>query len=211
MRESYLATAIENRILTKSAQVLMGICSGLIADGLLSDVEIAFLRTWLTEHAEATSVWPGDMIAARIEAIMADGIITDDERTSLIELLQGLSGNEFAETGSASLAGPGVPYDDIRFTEIDFDGYSFCFTGIFFFGTRAACEKALGALGGIPSSSVTGKLDFLVVGSGCNEQWANTTYGRKIEAAIERKVHNGKPSIISEKVWVEAMKYRAPC
>ena len=80
-----------------------------------------------------------------------------------------------------------------------------------FFGTRSACEKALTALGGIPAPGVTGKLDFLVVGSGCNEQWANTTYGRKIEAALERKPRYGKPAIISEKVWVEAMKHRAPC
>lgn len=195
--------------LTRAAQTLIGICAGLTADGKLNDAEIAFIRTWLTENVEVTTIWPGNAISSRIEQIMEDGIITDDERADLIELLQQLSGNEFAETGSATPAGPAVPYDNV--TEITFAGRSFCLTGTFFFGTRAACEKALVELGAEPVSKVSGKLDYLIVGSGCSEQWANTTYGRKIETAIERKQRYGQPLIVSEKSWVEAVKSLQPC
>lgn len=195
--------------LTRSAQTLIGICAGLTADGKLNDAEIAFIQTWLAQNIEVTTIWPGSAIAARIEQVMKDGVITDAERADLINLLQSLSGNEFAETGSAAPSGPAVPYDEI--SEITFSGRSFCLTGTFFFGTRAACEKLLSKLGGEAVGTVTGKLDYLIVGSGCSEQWANTTYGRKIEAAIERKQRYGKPVIISEKAWVEAIKSLETC
>lgn len=190
--------------LTKAAQTLIGICSGLTADGTLNDAEIIFLRTWLSENIEVATIWPGSAIADRITQIMEDGKISDDERTSLLDLLKSLSGNEFSETGSVAPAGPAAPFDDT--TAIDFPGKSFCLTGTFFFGTRAACERVIQQLGATAADNVTGKLDYLVVGSGCNADWANTTYGRKIETALERKQRYGKPLIVSEANWVGAIK-----
>jgi hypothetical protein len=194
---------MENYVLTKGARTLLGICSGLTADGTLNDTEIVFLRTWLTENASVATIWPGDVIANRIEIVLADGLITADERADLLDLLTSISGQEFQETGSAAVSGPALPLDPTG--DIQFDGRSFCFTGTFFFGTRAACERAVTTLGGTPSGSVTGDLDYLVIGGGCSAQWANTTYGRKIETAIERKKRYGKPLIIGEQAWHAAM------
>lgn len=190
--------------LTKAAQTLIGICSGITADGTLNDAEIIFLRTWLSENIEVATIWPGSAIADRIAQIMEDGKISDDERTSLLALLKSLSGNEFSDTGSVAAAGPAAPFDDT--TDIDFPGKSFCLTGTFFFGTRAACERVIQQLGATAADNVTSKLDYLVVGSGCNADWVNTTYGRKIETALERKQRYGKPLIVSESNWVGAIK-----
>lgn len=190
-------------VLTRGARTLLGICSGLTADGTLNDQEIIFLRTWLAENPEVTSIWPGDVIAARVDAILADGTIMPEERTDLLELLANIAGQEFPETGSAAPSSPAAPFDEG--VEVVFSGRTFCLTGTFFFGTRAACERAIAALGGTSIGNVTGDLDYLVVGGGCSSQWANTTYGRKIETAYERKKRYGKPSVIGEETWHSAM------
>lgn len=201
MNDYAIAASMAQRRLTKAAQSLLGICAGLTADGTLNDQEIAFLATWIEQNNEVTTVWPGSAIAKRLDAILADGVITTEERAELISLMQDLSGNEFAETGSASPAAPAVPYDE---AEIDFEGRSFCLTGNFCYGTRAACEALIETLGGTPLNSVTGKLDYLVVGTGCSDDWANTTYGRKIETALQRRPRYGKPLIIRESIWITA-------
>lgn len=206
MEHIALQSRLDQQVLTRSTQVLMGICSGLVADGNLNDMETSFLSTWLAEHSDAAHIWPGDAVAARIRSILSDGVITSDERDDLIKLLSTLCGNEFAETGSVTVSAPGVPYDDIP---IAFAERGFCLTGTFFFGTRAKCEKTIAELGGRVSSSVTGALDYLVVGGGCTASWVNETYGRKIEAAIERKKRYGQPAIISEQAWTQALRNHA--
>lgn len=192
---------LANHSLTRSAQTLIGICSGLTADGSLNDHEIRFLHIWLRDNAGVAAIWPGSCISARVEQIMADGVITDDERTDLLELLQQITSNDFVETGSATPESPGIPFDEIN--AVEHNGRSFCLTGTFFFGTRAACEKLIQSLGATPASTVTGGLDYLVVGGGCSPDWFNTSYGRKIETAMERKSRYGKPLIISEARWME--------
>lgn len=57
----------------------------------------------------------------------------------------------------------------------------------------------------MPVDRVTGKLDYLVVGAIVEESWANGTYGRKIEKAVERRQRYGQPAIVSESQWVKAM------
>lgn len=39
--------ATEARLLKRSCEALLGICAGLMADGVLSDEEIRFLNLWL--------------------------------------------------------------------------------------------------------------------------------------------------------------------
>jgi len=201
--EFAMAKAMQQRAFTKAAQTLLGICAGITADGHVSDQEIMFLRTWLAEHSDAASVWPGSAIARRIDEILADGVITKEERESLLLSLQQLSGNSFSETGSSSPESPTLPIDDDP--SISFQNMTFCFTGNFYFGTRAACERAVLQMEAMPVDSVTSKLDYLVIGSLIEESWANGTYGRKIEKALERQQRYGQPAIVSEAQWVKAM------
>lgn len=73
--------------LLKSAESLLGLCPGLIADNELNEAEIGYLDAWLQEHRELADTWPGDVIACRLRAILADGIITRDEAEDLKETL----------------------------------------------------------------------------------------------------------------------------
>lgn len=197
------AKSIQIHIDTKATQTLLGICSGLIADASLNNQEIAYLQTWLSDNKNVASTWPGSAIARRICEITEDGIITESERAYLIDLLSELSGNYFQETGAATIEAPALPIDDDP--SIFFKNMTFCFTGEFMYGTRANCERVVLQLGGMPIDNVTKKLDYLVIGSRISPMWVNTTYGRKIEKAVEQRDSGLELAIISEQQWFQAI------
>lgn len=195
--------AIQNRNDSKAIQLLLGICTGITADKSINDHEIAYLQTWISEHSHLQDQWPVSAIHYKIKEILADGIITDEERTVLLSRLQELTGNYFAETGATAPEAPTLPIDDDP--TFFFKNMSYCFTGEFLFGTRAACERAILKLGAMPQDGITKKLNYLVIGSRCNPDWMNETYGRKIEKAMNYISEGVDIVIVSEKQWTSAM------
>lgn len=189
--------------LKRSIDQLIGICSGIAADGVVNDQEIAFLSTWLSENRFVCAEFPGKEIAARISSIMADGIITDDERDDLLGVLQQISGNRFNETGSAQADGVAIPADIDPV--IVFQGKHFCFTGKFAFGIRRRCEEAVIKLGGHADGDVTRALDYLVLGIEVSEDWKHQTYGRKIERALKLREEGFPLVIVREFDWKAAL------
>lgn len=195
--------SIYNQNLTKATEHLLGLCTGLVADGRIDDREVQFLNLWLKQYPEVVSAWPGKIIAERVESILMDGVITVEERQDLFETLQGICGFQLPETGTAEAAVAAIPFDDDP--SIWFDDRTFCFTGKFLFGTRAKCERAIEARGSVAVDNVTAKLEYLVVGAVIEPSWAHTSYGRKIEKALEYIEKGHGIAIISERQWSEAL------
>lgn len=199
--------ATQHRLDTRAMQTLLGICTGIAADEHIHDKEILFLKTWLNENSNIAQYWPGNAIAKRVDDILVDGIITQEERKDLLSLLRDITGNNFSETGAAAPEGPALPIDDDP--SIYFNNMLFCFTGRFFYGTRPACERVILSLGGMAVDNVSKKLDYLVIGAMIEPSWANTTYGRKIESAIKLKEAGSEITIVSEQQWTQAIADRA--
>lgn len=195
--------AIETRMIQKATEHLLGICSGLTADGHISESEVHFLRNWISNNSEIAEDWPGCVITRRVNTILEDGIITAEERLDLLETLQELTGNRFPETGTAATDAPVMPIDEDP--SIYFRDMTFCLTGRFLWGTRAACERAILSLGGTVVDTVTKSLNYLVIGAMIEPQWAHTTYGRKIEKAMEYKAREIDIFIVSEQQWTSAL------
>jgi NAD-dependent DNA ligase len=195
---------VERMTRTKKAQALIGICSGIVTDGVLSDSEIAFLDVWLLENPDVAGIWPGEAVAERLNALRVDGVISENRRQELLSFLKAVSGNEFAETGAAAVSAPFAEFDtDVK---VELTGRHVVLTGTFSFGSRAKCEEATKAAGAsIGGKSVTLSTDYLVVGSGITTSWANTTYGRKIEEAIDFRKRYGKPLVVTEQQWLAAV------
>lgn len=190
--------------LDRAADQLLGICSGIVADGEINHRELAFLSTWLAEHREVCEIFPGKQIARRLAEVMADGRVSVEEHSDLLLILQQISGNSFIDTGAAAPAAPAIPADESPVIEIP--GKSFCFTGTFAFGSRGKCEAAVKALGACCGKDVTLALDYLVIGAGVSPDWKHETYGRKIERALEiRSGGQSTPVIILEEQWVSAL------
>jgi NAD-dependent DNA ligase len=196
-----IRAATDQRLLKRSCETLLGLCSGILADGQLVDEEIRFLDTWLADNDDISSTWPGEVIVTRIRDILSDGVITEEEREYLKMTLSDLLGGTLEETGATSGIATRLPVDDIE--TIVISDNLFCFTGNFLYGTRKACERAIVERGGEASSSIRTNLNYLVIGTLVSRDWANTSHGRKIEKAIDYK-NKGRPiQIVSEEQWVQ--------
>jgi NAD-dependent DNA ligase len=196
------ARVIHHRDLTKRIQALMGIVAGLMADGQLNDTEILFLRTWMSENADLQGIWPASVIHRKLDEVLADGVIDEPERQHLQTTFAGLIAGDFAETGAAGDEPATLPLNDS--VTIELVNSSVCHTGEFLFGTRAACERLTLKAGGMPADNVTKRTDILVVGTRVSRAWAQTSYGRKIEAAVKLQDGGHPIEIISERRWLEA-------
>jgi hypothetical protein len=184
---------------SNGAAQLLGIIEGVAADGQLHDLEIIFLRTWLTAHKRVVEHWLGHQIMTDLDRIMSDGVITEDERMNLLKTLQGIIGLEFAETGAVTPDAIAFPADHV---EVVLKDAVVCLTGKFDFGSRKECEVATAAAGAMLADSVTKKVRYLVIGSaGATKSWKHEAYGAKIDAAMKLKEKGHPIWILDEKGW----------
>ena len=191
---------LENNV-SKAIDQLSGICSGILADGVVTQEEAAFFAEWVRKFAPFEPVWPFTDILARVERIFADGRCDDEEREELKGVMEALCGYT-AETKPVETYSTTLPLDSPLPAPILFPERVFTVTGKFAFGTRRKVMDAIVARGGIPSDSApTRESHYLVVGVFASRDWANTNYGRKIERAVELRDSRSGIAIISEEHW----------
>lgn len=194
--------ATDVRLLGRSCESLIGIAAGIIADGKVNKQEIQFLSTWLSEHGELAMSWPGEVIFKRVQHVLADGVITEEECLYMQKTLTDLVGGSFADDGGIAVNPVALPVDTDAV--INVSQATFCFTGQFIYGTRAACERAVCERGG-SVGAVSRKLDYLVIGSMSSRDWKNTSFGTKIETAMNLKQSGAGLVIVTESQWAAAL------
>ncbi len=179
---------------------LLRLCRGFVRDNYLSADEIHELGAWLKQHQEVLGEWPGTVIARRVQQVLADGIITEEERADLQKLLEKAAG-ERPEVKLALTLATRLPVDEPP-PDVAFHGRSFCFTGDFVFGSREKCQQSVVERGGLCHDKVITTTDFLIIGTLASPRWAHEVYGRKIEAAVSLKSSGHSLGIISEEHWI---------
>lgn len=194
---------LAHREFVKSAQVLTGIITGIVADGHLHDMEVHMLSTWISAHPDVTQRWPGSAIARHLTEALADGVITPDERAHLLQTLQQLVGSDFSESGAVDNEVAALPFDETADTPLR--DSRICLTGEFVYGTRSACEKLAAKAGALPVAAVSKKVHYLVVGTNISPHWVNTSYGTKILRAMELKQDGHTIGILRERHWLELL------
>ena len=182
--------------LNRSMAALVGIAEGMLCDGCLNDQEIHFLKDWLAQNESIAAEWPGQVVYARVQNILVDGIVTNEERAYLVETLHQLIGGDPADLAEASHV-TGLAFD--HSASVTVLNNSFCLTGDFVFASRTDCEIFIRERGGIVSNSVTKKLTYLVVGGRASKDWKHGSFGTKIAKAVEYKDSGAPILIVSEK------------
>lgn len=104
--------SIANYRINRAIEHLLGLVTGLVADGQLNDIEIKMLSMWITTHPEVASEYPGSVLIKKITEVLVDGIITEEERTHLLTFLLQLASADFSSTGSADSEVVALPIDD---------------------------------------------------------------------------------------------------
>jgi NAD-dependent DNA ligase len=187
---------------------LLRLCGGFLADNYLSEDEIRQLGAWLGNHEEVFAEWPGNVIAKRVQEVLADGIITGEERAGLQRLLEKAAGAK-PQVHLALISATRLPIDEPP-PDVAFQDRAFCFTGQFIFGSRGKCQQTVLDRGGLCQDHPISATDFLVIGTLATQRWAHETYGRKIEAAVALKRSGRDLKIIAEEHWTRFVEQVKP-
>lgn len=182
---------------------MLGLVRGVLADGVVTDQEARVLLGWVRSHPDISTTWPINVVHRRLQDIFADGVVTEDERRDLAELLEMLGGHGAGVIGDIPVAAT-LPLDDPP-PKVRFPDNLFVLTGRFAFGPRKACEEATVTLGGVVGPRVTHQTNYLVIGTFASRDWLETSFGRKILKAVKYRDERGRPAIVSEDHWAEQL------
>ena len=193
------------RVADRSTDELIGLCRGILADGVIADSEATYLLAWLDSNRAAAEQWPGSVIYDRIGRMLEDGVLDADEQSELLDLLNEATGEGIPVNDAAAAYTTTLPLSDPA-PAIDFLDRVFVLTGKFASGSRKECQEQVRDLGGSVKSSPSVRTDFLVVGAVGSRDWIHSTHGRKIETAVDLRDKGAKIAIVSEEQWLEAVK-----
>ena len=185
--------------LKQSLGELLGLARGLMADQELTDSEIHFLNEWLEERHTMTSSFPGNVIHERIKDVLEDGVVTEEERSHLVDTLNMLIEDRLEDLAE-QVDLTELWFDDVGL--IDFNKARFCLTGNFVFGPEDVCKTAIEQRGGIVTPSVGDESHFLVVGGLGVDEWRSGGLGAEIELAMKLRATGKSVKIIPEDSWV---------
>ncbi|MCF8031622.1 MAG: BRCT domain-containing protein [Desulfarculaceae bacterium] len=180
---------------------LLGLAKGMAADGVINQQEAEFLKKWLIKNSELNTTWPVNVINSRVNEMLCDGVLDESEQQELLELVCSFTGQIPVEQELENMAST-LPLDTPP-PSLTFNGSVYCFTGKFVSGTRNDCHQTTIQMGGDVKTSVSRKIDFLVIGVIGSRDWVHTSYGRKIEYAAQLREEGHGVCIVSEDHWAK--------
>ena len=186
------------------ADELIGFLTGVASDGMLNDEEVDALNEWLNRNESIKDRWPASVILDRLNHILDDGIITDDERKNLLVTVNQVTGTD-PEAGGGSYEGSTEVWED-QIDSLEVAGSTFCLSGEFVSGDRETVDTMLHCLGAETSPNVGKHIDYLVIGTLASQDWLYTTHGRKIEKALLLKREGHEITIITERTLLKFTK-----
>lgn len=188
------------RRMARSTDELIGLCRGIMADGAVNEQEARFLMGWLQDHREFRASFPFCVLYGRIEAALSDGVLDLNEQRDLLEAMHSVIGGEQRGGESASLS-TWAPFCNPPPT-IRFANHDFVLTGEFMYGPRRNVESLINAQGGYVKGYITRDVSYLVIGMRGSRDWKHSSFGDKIEKAVQLRDEKRQPiSIVSEE-WM---------
>lgn len=187
------------RLSERKIDEMIGICRGVISDGIINQLEADFLLQWLTNNKKIADAWPANILFQRIKTMLQDNILDQNEKKELLSTIRQVTG-ETPITDNIDMS-TRLPLTDPP-PEVVFRDKNYCFTGSFVSGTRKQVEAAVVKQGGFIHKIPTLDTDYLVVGLIGSTDWIHSSYGRKIERAVEIS-EESDIKIISEDYWAQ--------
>lgn len=192
-----------NRRQTRTADELIGLCRGLLADGEVNVAEAKFLADWIARNRDAQGDPMVSALYRRIDDALSDGVLEPSEEADLLTALHGYIGGEAQHAVVASQS-TWLPLDDPE-PPIQFHGTIFVVTGTFVFGARRLVTAATEQRGGTIGADVRTDTNVLVIGETASRDWVHSSYGRKIMKAVEYREKGYPIAIITEAHWRNAL------
>jgi NAD-dependent DNA ligase len=188
------------RVAERAVSELIGLCKGMVCDGVITDGEAEGLRRWMRANPSDVGTYPANVLSRRLLLVFEDGKIDEEERQDLLTLLREVTGDTAEMDQPLNLA-TRLPIDDPP-PALTFAGAEYVFTGRMLYGTRRGCEGAVTARGATVGSSVTKRTGVLVIGVLGSAAWKESTHGTKIIRALELKEAGHPIRIVDEDHWL---------
>lgn len=192
---------------TAGLQVLHGVLGGIVSDGQITEAELKGLSDWLDNHEYLKTCWPYDEVASLIMTVLRDGRIDEAEHRMLKDFF-----SEFISImDNNTITSPVMAKEQTIVgvcavcPEIVFEGSSFYLTGKSRKYSKDKFKELISRLGGKPTSGVSQKLSYLVIGAEGNPSWAYACYGRKVEAAVNYRKQGARLLIVHENDFHDAV------
>jgi NAD-dependent DNA ligase len=194
-----------NRALRTGREVdeLLGLCKGVLADGVVNQLEAEFLAQWLRLNRETSDQWPANILFERVTEMLKDGKLDKEEEGELLGLLMQATGGDASRLNAHSLS-TGLPISD-PLPDVMISGKTLCLTGKFVLGSREKCRAEIEKRGGQFVETITVELDYLVIGVIGSRDWIHSSFGRKIEKAVEYRAKGHPLGIVAEEHFVKAL------
>ena len=193
------ASSITPKI-SEACRSLLDIVGAIVSDRNLHDSEIMFVNDWIKAHSTVSTSWPGNVIAQQLKQILFDGVISESERSSLLNNLSEISAGTLAKVSAVAEE---IDFHPDELDVIDFTSHTFCLSGNFLFGDKDKCADEITKRGGLMLAGVTKKLNYLIVGGLGSDQWKHGNFGTKVEKAIQYRSDGIPIKIVHEESWVK--------
>ena len=200
--EAWWRTSNTKPMADRQIDQLIGLAQGILADGIVSQVEAEMLQSWLRVNHRTDNPYVSRLLD-QVERVLADGVLDEDEGRELHDALMswtGGGGTDGEESTTASL-----PLDPEPRT-VRIAGNTFVFTGTGVFGTRKMMQDATIRAGGTVERIITVRTNFVVLGTYVTPAWVHQSFGRKIEKAMVYRDGKGTGvQIVHEEDWAQAL------
>jgi NAD-dependent DNA ligase len=192
-RSNLNARRLDDRYITE----FIGICRGVLADGVIVKPELQFLLSWLEQHPSLIDQWPCNEMYQIFSKALAEGN-SDKVELELLDVISKFTG--MASREDDNNASTSLPLDD-PMPKIIFDDHGFCFTGQFENKTRKQCQDLVVEKGGYCRKDPSRNITYLIIGNKNSSAWMQSSFGRKIEKAMKLKDDGHPIAILSEDHW----------
>lgn len=176
-------------VVTSDIQVLHGILHGILSDNKIKYNELKQLKNWLDDHSHLETTYPYDEIYALLHTIMQDKVLKRNKEKILKAFF-----SDFIDTKVSYNLNIGEIKQlkkDMNISgicalapNICIPHNMFCFTGESSRMKRSEISELITNRGGIFNNNINKQTNYLIVGSGGNQCWAFSCYGRKVEKAL---------------------------
>lgn len=199
IRDVITYNSIDQESIVSAVNQCIGFIQGITCDDNLTNQEIVKLVSFINSFPQVYTNSVLNLVKSKVDSILEDNFISDNEREELLDLLKKMVGQEFMETGVACGNSMSIYADSIPFESMN--GLSICFSGSLVGFSRAELHKIAKNLGASVKGNVSKKLDLLVVGAMASEHWKFGAFGCKVERAIQIIEDGEKLYIIDENMW----------
>jgi len=185
------------RLSERGIDEFIGICKGILFDGIVTFDEAINLLKWLDNNPLVSPIYPTSEVLTVLQSVNEDGNLSPDNEAALLILLTKITGSPkvFLSGDNASST---LPLCDPP-PNVAIDGSIFILTGNMQHSSRKDFKVLIESLGGaVLDKTVRKDTDFLIIGDVGSSAWMHSTHGRKIERAMKLRSQGSGISIISE-------------